>query len=235
MEEPSTILLVHGAWHGAWAWDRVRDLLTARGHRVETVDLPTVHAPDPVKLGMSDDAAAVAEAIDRIGGPVAVVAHSYGGVPVTQAAVGPTVTRVVYVCSFALDEGESLLGFVGGVPPSCWSIEGPLVSAGTAAEPPEALLFADVEADTAADAGARLRPQSMRAFEEPLTRVAWREHPSTYVVAERDAAVPVAAQEAMAARAGADLVRLDTSHSPFLSQPERLAAEIEAAVAPSGR
>jgi pimeloyl-ACP methyl ester carboxylesterase len=29
-----TFVLIHGAWHGAWCWRRVIDLLAARGHKV---------------------------------------------------------------------------------------------------------------------------------------------------------------------------------------------------------
>ena len=46
--------------------------------------------------------------------------------------------------------------------------------------------------------------------------------PTTYVVCERDNAIPVFAQEAMAARAGR-VERLDAGHSPFLSRPDELA------------
>ena len=35
----SRFVLVHGAWHGAWCWQRVAPLLVARGHRVVTPDL----------------------------------------------------------------------------------------------------------------------------------------------------------------------------------------------------
>ena len=35
----ATFVLVHGAWHGAWCWDRVAPLLTAAGHRVTTPTL----------------------------------------------------------------------------------------------------------------------------------------------------------------------------------------------------
>src|SRR5688572_8963678 len=32
-------VLVHGAWHGAWCWQRIMPLLTAAGHRVHAVTL----------------------------------------------------------------------------------------------------------------------------------------------------------------------------------------------------
>ena len=33
-------LLVHGAWHGAWAWEETKRSLEALGHHVITIDLP---------------------------------------------------------------------------------------------------------------------------------------------------------------------------------------------------
>ena len=50
------IVLVHGAWHGAWCWERVVPLLEAAGHRAVVVDLPSVSSRD---AGLRDDAACV--------------------------------------------------------------------------------------------------------------------------------------------------------------------------------
>ena len=81
MSDRPTLLLVHGAWHGAWAWDSLAVVLEDRGWDVARANLPTVHAADPIGLHLNDDARAIAEAIAEIGGPVVVVAHSYGGLP----------------------------------------------------------------------------------------------------------------------------------------------------------
>ena len=35
----STYVLVHGAWHGSWCWNRVRKILEERGHEVYTPTL----------------------------------------------------------------------------------------------------------------------------------------------------------------------------------------------------
>lgn len=227
MSERSSILLVHGAWHGSWCWDAVRERLAARGWDVVAIDLPTAHARNKAELGMYDDARAVSDAVAAIEGPVTVVAHSYGGVPTTQGATDPKVRHIVYVTSFVLDEGESLLGAIGGVAPDWWHIDGPLVTAGDDAQPPRALFFGDVDPAQAAEAAARLLPHAAQAFSDPLTAVAWRDRPTTYVVGERDAVLPAAVQEAFAARSDSATARLGTSHSPFLSQPDRLAEIIE--------
>jgi pimeloyl-ACP methyl ester carboxylesterase len=192
------------------------------------MNLPTVHAEMPAGLHLSDDADAIAETIAQIDGPVVVVAHSYGGAPTTQAALADNVQHIVYIAAFVLDEGESLLGAVGGVAPSWWVTDGPLITAGTAGEPAVSLFFGDVDPNLADESVAKLKPQSRLAFEEPLTAVAWREKPTTYIITEQDAVFPVPAQEALSARASSAVYRLDTSHSPFLSQPEAVADIIEA-------
>lgn len=229
MSDTPTLLLVHGAWHGSWSWEQVAPILRERGWRVRTVDHPTIHADEPAGLPLSADADNIAEAIADIDGPVVVVAHSYGGVPTTQAATADNVQLIVYVAAFALDEGESLLGAVGGEPPSWWVIDGPLATAGTDSEPPEWLFFADVATDDVAASVARLKPQSVLAFQEPITTAAWRTKPSTFIATRQDNVFPLEAQEALAARAGSTVRYMDTSHSPFLSQPNELADLIEEA------
>ena len=62
---------------------------------------------------------------------------------------------------------------------------------------------------------------------QPVQSVAWRDVPSTYVICDRDNAIPVPAQEAMAARADTTH-RLQSDHSPFLSDPDAVAELIRA-------
>ncbi|GAA1687327.1 alpha/beta hydrolase [Kribbella yunnanensis] len=214
------VLLVHGAWHGAWCWEPLKALLVGEGLRVETVALPSVAPVGAVRYGLHDDAKAVREAISAIGGPVVVVAHSYGGEPATEGAAGlAEVQRVIYVAAFLLDVGESLLKAIGGTPPPWWQIDGETFRPLT----PETVFFNDV--DDPADAVRRLQTQSYAVATEELTAAAWRTIDSTYVVCENDNAIPVFAQEAMAQRAGS-VERLASGHSPFLSCPEALAAVI---------
>ena len=86
---------------------------------------------------------------------------------------------------------------------------------------PETVFFNDLDATTAARAVGQLGYQSYASMRQPLTETAWRTIPNTYVICEADNAVPVVAQELMAERAD-NVQRLNTSHSPFLSQPAAL-------------
>lgn len=208
------LLLVHGAWHGAWCWEPLRSALRGEGLRTETVDLPSAGT----EAGMHEDAGVVLEALARIDGPVVVVAHSYGGIPVTQAVPDSgNVERIVYLAAFQLDVGENLLGHYGAPDP---------------AEPrgfepvpgdPVTLFYGDLPVPEARAAAGRLAQQSRRSFSDRLTRAAWRTVPSTYVVCEDDRALPAPAQEAMAARSGT-VHRIASGHSPFLSRPAELAS-----------
>jgi pimeloyl-ACP methyl ester carboxylesterase len=172
----------------------------------------------------------VRAAIDAIDGEVVVVAHSYGGVPATQGAGAGSVAHIVYIAAFVLDTGESLFAAVGGVKPDWWDVrDDGLAMAGIDSHPARGLFYADVPAAEADAAVAQLTPQSVRAYYDEVTSTAWRGRPTTYVITEQDAIFPVEAQEALAVRAGANTVRMATSHSPFLSQPGAVADIIESA------
>ena len=209
-------LLVPGSWHGAWAYDEVAARLAGRGVAVTAIDLPSNDGGS----GLADDAAAVRGALERIGEPAVVVGHSYGGIPISEGAAGaPNAAGLVYLCAFMLDVGEALLDALQHqVPP--WLLLDEAAGnhlAGNTAE----VLYADCPPDVAERAAARLTRQSVAAIATPQSQAAWKELPSTYVVCERDQAVPPPAQEAMSARAGT-VHRLECSHSPFLSRPDEV-------------
>jgi pimeloyl-ACP methyl ester carboxylesterase len=209
------IVLVHGAWHGPWAWDRVGEELDRRGLAWEAVELPFT--------GFPDDERAAREAIERAGEGAVVCGHSYGGFVISAAARGTSAGHLVYLCAFMVDEDENPWQRFFD-PPS------PLVAA-TKVEgdrsvlDPElapAALYGDSDEATIAEILPRLRslPASGPAIDHSAP--AWRTIPSTYVVAAADQAILVPFQELMARHAG-EVVRWDCDHSPFLTRPAELA------------
>jgi pimeloyl-ACP methyl ester carboxylesterase len=217
MADSPTVVLVHGAWHGAWCWDEVALRLRADGRAVVAVDLPSVAGSGD----MYDDARVVRDAIAAIDGDTVVVGHSYGGVVITEAVAGlEGVRHLVYLTAFMLDEGESLADVAGRTPPA-WQIPEPDGKT-LSVEGPQQVFYNTCSQATADAAAARLRPHAIAAFVQPVRSVAWRDVPSTYVICDRDNAIPVAAQEAMSARAGTTY-RLESDHSPFLTDPDAVA------------
>ena len=96
----TNIVLVHGGWADGSSWNKVIPILQEAGHKVIAVQLP-LHS-------LSDDVETVKRAISRVGGPVTLVGHSYGGAVITNAAHNnPNVTGLVYIAAFAPDQGLS--------------------------------------------------------------------------------------------------------------------------------
>ncbi len=212
------VLLIHGGFHGAWVWEKVIVRLAVLGFPVQAVELPSVAAKGRPRYGMLDDAVAVRRRLEAIDGPVVVVAHSYGGLVATQAAVGlANVSHIIYLAAFQLDIGDSLLGLVNE-PAPWWIIDDDTLTAGRPLE----TFYADVPIDDATRAIDRLQPSSYSTVTERLTVAAWRSIPSTYVICEEDQALTPAAQEQMAKRA-TNIRRLPSGHSPMLSRPTEVA------------
>ncbi len=220
---PATVVLVHGAWHGAWCWDLVTRRLDAAGVPNMALENPSV---DRAPAGLHDDADNVREALDKIDGPVVLVGHSYGGAVITDAGVHDAVRHLVYIAAFALDEGESVMqnGLTGGeggtVLEQAIRFEGDVLTL----DPNGAIaaFYHDCPDDVAEAAVAQLRPQSVAALGGTPRTVAWRDRTTTYVLCTEDRGLPPALQRSCASRIG-NTVNVPTSHSPFLARPDLIA------------
>jgi len=228
----ATVVLVHGAWHGAWCFDRLVPLLQHAGVPALAPDLPG-HGADPGPFAdLHGDAARVREVLDGIEGDVVLLGHSYGGAVITEAGVHPAVSHLVYLCALVLDEGESCAAAAVGEAAGLSHAGRPnLADAwvshpdGTTTLTPEGAamcLYNDCDSDTVAWAVAHLCPQPMGNLGQAPSAVAWRQRPSTYVVCTDDQAIHPGLQEALACRCTQRHI-WETSHSPFASQPDRLA------------
>jgi pimeloyl-ACP methyl ester carboxylesterase len=222
MSVDRTVVLVHGAWHGAWSWNAVVPLLEARGLVPRTLDLPSVGAAADDPGGLSGDAAAVGRLIDETGGAAVLCGHSYGGMVVTKAAEGrDDVGRLVYLCAFMPDAGESLVDITRGPAPWIRTLDDgcTLPDLALAAD----LFYGDCDDETQRRSTDRMRPMPLAPFAEPATEAAWRRIPSTYVVCTQDNAIPVELQRNVFAPRAGEVVELEASHSPFFSQPDDVA------------
>ncbi len=228
------VVLVHGAWHGAWCWEPVAALLTDRHVRATAVDLPG-HGADLGGLGdLHGDAERVRSVLDGFDEDVVLVGHSYGGVVITEAGVHPRVSHLVYLASFNLDEGESAMSAAmaeseaaaidhAGRPDALASVR--VAEDGTSSIDPDGariLFYNDCPDDVADWAVARLGLQPMATLSQAPQAVAWRQRPSTYAVCLADNIVHPALQQILARRAD-HVVEWPTGHSPFLSRPDLVA------------
>jgi pimeloyl-ACP methyl ester carboxylesterase len=230
---PATVVLVHGAFHGAWCWARVVPLLEGRGVPVIAIDLPG-HGDDAGPPGdLYAHADALRELLEGLDGPVVVVGHSYGGAVISDGAADvPAVAHLVYLAAIVADAGETMTTIDVGRP--SLGIEGDVSEVPAAMQvdddgflviDPELAVgafYADCSAPDIELARERLSPQNPATFAQPVRAAAWRTVPSTYVVCSEDRAVSLPFQRALAGRT-TDRVEMPTSHSPFFSAPDALA------------
>lgn len=236
MHAPETplVILVHGAWHGAWCWATLQTELDSRGIPSMAIDLPG-HGASIEPLGdLAADAAAVSALLARFTRPIVLVGHSYGGAVISEAkAAHANVFHLVYLAAYVLDVGESVIGLTRSMPEATTALGAAMIIAdGSSTIDPELAhdaLYAHCDPMVTPANTARLCPQPFVTFTQPATGAAWRTIPSTYVRCTDDRAVAVAHQDVMAQRC-TTIETLDTDHSPFSSMPVET-AEIIARIA----
>ena len=225
----TTFVLVHGAWAGGWMWDAVADDLRAGGAEVVAVDLASVGA-DPSALGtLEDDIGIVRGAVEGAGGPVVLVGHSYGGVPVSAFADHDAVARTVYVAAVWPEDGQTLVEALSAGPPLTWFT--PRADGAVELSPDHDLLhrvlLRDLPRDEALGVIARLRLHAASTLMAPALSPTPK-HPTTYVVCEEDQAIVRPVQEHLAGRAD-EVVRMASDHCPMAARHEELAEVLASA------
>ena len=159
--------------------------------------------------------------------------HSYGGQIIT--ALGPdtpNVAGLVYIAAFGLDEGESLGALLGGGPPTPALANMIVDEQGFAWLPEEDFVrhFAgDVDPAKAKVMYAVQQGLSMGTFEDVMGVPAWKSHPSWYLVATNDEAIPPDAERMFAERMGAETVEVASSHVAMVSHPDAVSELIQTA------
>jgi pimeloyl-ACP methyl ester carboxylesterase len=230
MSELPNIVFVHGAWADGSSWSPVIEALQAEGYNVTAPQFP--------ETSLADDVARLRNALRRQTGPTVVAGHSYGGQVMT--ALGndaPNVVGLVYVAAFGLDEGESLGALLGGGPPTPALAHLIVDEQGFSWLPEDDFVnhfAADVDPVKARVLHAVQQGLSMSTFEDVMGVPAWKAHPSWYLVATNDEAIPPDAERMFAQRMGATTVEVPSSHLAMVSHPDDVVKLIKAAVAAAG-
>ena len=231
-----TIVLVHGDWADASSWNEVIPRLEHRGFHV-------VAPPNPLR-GPSKDAPYLASFLRTIPGPIVLVAHSYGGFVITNAAAGITnVKALVYIDAFVPDKNDTLAGLL--------ATSGSCILSPTAfnavpfnigvdlylrweANPSYSgfsTCFANgVDPETASVLFAGQRPASAAQLADPSGTPAWKTIPSWALLGTLDNVIPPALQQKMYGRAGAQITSVEAGHLSLITRPDEVVQVILAAV-----
>ncbi|SJN24157.1 putative esterase [Microbacterium esteraromaticum] len=225
------IILIPGLWLDASAWDDVIPSLQAAGHRVHPLTMPGVGEPESA-IGMAEWVSHLADLVDSLEGPVALVGHSGGGNAAWGAADArpDRIAHVVFVDTVPPAPGRGISDFEtvdGVVPFPGWDFF------------PEDDVF-DIDAETRGRTAPKMQSVPARVTSDPIALTEDRRFtvPVTLLMGAYD-------QETLESELAdwgpyrdeyqsiedARVVRIDSGHWPQFTVPDRLGELILAAVA----
>jgi pimeloyl-ACP methyl ester carboxylesterase len=220
------IVLVHGAWVDGSGWKGVYDILVKDGYKVSIVQEP--------ETSFKEDVAATKRVIAQQDGPCVVVAHSYGGAVITEAANDPKVMALVYIAAHMPDAGESEAED-GKRFPSDLSKSTAIkktTDGFTYLDPAQfhEYFAADLSAEQAAFMARSQVLNAAENFNAIITTPAWRSKPSWMLVPTKDRTINPDLERWYAARAKSHRMEVSgASHAVYVSKPKEVAAFIEQA------
>lgn len=235
----ATYVLVHGAWLGAWCWDLVVPYLEEAGHKVVKVDMPGHGTNDKpiIEQSMETYTQHLVNVLNEQEEPVILVAHSMGGMSVSQAAsrAPEKVKKAVYVTAFLPKSGQSCDGLKNGIKPTPWR---DMAKAGIAvsidptetvtemfAETAMALLYNDMPEDVAMGYIKQLGKETLNCqYGTVELSEAFLEIPKAYVRCSKDTIIPPELQQQMINDTPVqEIYDIESGHSPYHSKPKELA------------
>jgi pimeloyl-ACP methyl ester carboxylesterase len=210
------IVLVHGAYADGSCWSEVIGRLQLAGLRATAVQNPLT--------SLADDVAATRRILALQDGPTVLVAHSWGGMVISEAGVDPKVSALVYVAARAPDAGEDYTALAAKFPTPPASA-GLVKQGGFAQLSEEAFLrdFAgDIEPAKARILYAVQGRVSDTLFSGKTTQAAWRSKPSWYAVSTEDRTISPELERFMADRMKAKTIEVKASHLSLISHPQEI-------------
>jgi pimeloyl-ACP methyl ester carboxylesterase len=225
MEETGvTVVLVHGAWADGSSWSKVIAELRSQGVRAVAAPLPLT--------SLADDVTALERTLERVAGPVVVVANAYAGA-VIGAVSAAKVAALVYVAALAPEEGETVGDIFYRVEPhELAPVLGP-DQHGLIWLPEEAFGRAFAQNGSELEQAllaATQRPLAAACLVDPVPRPAWKDRPSWFLVAEDDRMIPVGNQRFMAARMKAHAREVPVDHMPMVTASSTVTSVVLEAV-----
>jgi pimeloyl-ACP methyl ester carboxylesterase len=220
-----SVVLAHGAWADGSSWTNVISPLIAAGHKVSAAPLPLT--------SFAADVAALERSLERVAGPIVLVAHAYAGA-VIAATRNERVKGLVYVAALAPDEGETVADVFYRAAPHPRAPKLAPDGHGLIFLPESAFAEAfapNATAEQQALLAAVQRPIDPACISTPVPRPRWRDLPSWFLIAEQDYMILPETQRFMAQRMRARVQAHDVDHTPTVTAPAVVVDLIREAIA----
>ena len=228
-----TIVLVHGAWHGPWCYDKVKRILEKEGHRVIVPQFPCQTTKDK-EASLAAYHEILEDVISPLKEPVILCGHSLGGLIITQFAsqYPELIEKLVYIAAFIPKPGQSLTdcaiedtktnmqpAFLKTGDDSLLVLNSKVVAR---------YLYNTCDQQDVQDVVSKLVPQSQSVMTEKADYQPERikDLNKISILCKKDRAVSLDAQQKMQQAISCQAIVLDSCHSPFLSMPEELVRAI---------
>jgi pimeloyl-ACP methyl ester carboxylesterase len=216
-KEVKNIVLVHGAFADGSSWWKVIAQLQAKDYNVIAVQNPLT--------SLADDVAAARRAIAQMDAPVLLVAHSYGGMVISEAGNDPKVAGLLYVAALIPEEGQNANDVNAAMPTTGVEREFRVSADGFVS-----LSMKAVNENFAPDASPEERkliyatqvPLAASAGEEKVQNPAWKTKPSWFIVAAHDRVISPDLERFKARLIKATTIELTSGHVPMISQPDKV-------------
>ena len=218
------VVLVHGAFADGSSYAKVIPLLQARGLNVVAVQNPLT--------SFADDVAATRRAIAQMEGPVLLVAHSYGGMVISEAGKDPKVAGLLYIAALVPEEGQSASDVNAAMPTTGVEREFKLSPEGFLSLSLKAINESFVQDAPPQERKVIFATQvawAASATQEKVYNPAWQTKPSWVIVAANDGMINPDLERFKAKLIKATTLELRSDHVPMISQPRKVADFIIAA------
>jgi pimeloyl-ACP methyl ester carboxylesterase len=228
---PRTYLLIHGAWHGGWCWQRVAPRLRAAGHRVLAPSLPGLAERAYLLSATTGLETHIADTVELIIGQdlhdVVLVGHSYGGLVISGVAdrVGARLSHLAFLDAVIVSNGEAWNATHSPDRVAAWA-KLAAASGGVSLPPIDAGAFGIGNAADRAWVNRQLTPHPYRTYIEPLRLT----HPlgngvrKTHIACRGPGALSTAARRVrIDATSGWQIRALNAAHDAMITAPAALA------------
>jgi pimeloyl-ACP methyl ester carboxylesterase len=232
-QQHSVFILVHGAWHGGWCWEKVKEKLSSKGDLVytptlsgmgehkhnldSTIDLNT-HIQDIVGLIVKEDLH-----------HVILVGHSYAGLVISGVAdrIPERLEKLIYLDAVLAENGQSTFSVNPKESQEAFSKTAVDHDKGLSIPPPSSTWFGVTDSAAIKWTNDRLTSQPYKTFSQPLVlKHPYGNHlPLTYIACTSPE-LPVLIQFAEKAKNNKvwDYYELKTGHDAMVTMPSELAA-----------